>query len=164
MLERLSAIDFLSGVEEPVLQRLAQGATSALYGPGEAVIHQGERGSELFVIEQGTLEVLVNNNAGLTTSVARLEAGQFFGEAALLGTDQRTATVLATSECQLLVISASAFRAAAEMDRAFVERLTTKLAERLTELSRAVSEGSDPLEEERRSVQLIERVKRFFHG
>jgi len=161
---RLQALDFLSGVGAPVLERLAQGTRSVLYGPGEAIIHQGESGNELFVIEQGTLEVLVTNGAGLTTSVARLAPGQFFGEAALLRDEQRTATVVATSECQLLVISAGAFRAAAEMDRSIVERLTTKLAARLTELSHAVSDHGDLAEEERQSLQLIERVKRFFHG
>lgn len=163
VIERLQAIDFLFGVGEPVLERLARGTTSALYGPGETIIHQGESGNELFVIEQGTAEVLVDST-GLTTSVARLTPGQFFGEAALLRDEQRSATVIATSECQLLVISASAFRAAAEMDPSIVERLTAKLAARLTELSRAVSEQGDVAEEERRSLQLIERVKRFFQG
>jgi len=50
------------------------------------------------------------------------------------------------------------------MDRSIVERLTTRLAARLTELSHAVSEHGDLADEERKSLQLIERVKRFFHG
>lgn len=162
--QRLSRVDFLSGVQEPVLKRLAEGTVTALYGPGETIIHEGESGNELFVIEQGTAEVLVSRGSTFSTSVARLEAGQFFGEAALLRDEQRTATVVATSECQLLVISAGAFRAAAELDPSIAERLTAKLSARLTELSRAVSEQGDVLDEERRSLQLIERVKRFFQG
>ncbi len=162
LVTRLQAVDFLGGVEQPVLERLAQGTSSALYGPGETIIHQGESGNELFIIEQGTAEVLAVSN-GSTTSVARLTPGQFFGEAALLRDESRSATVIATSECELIVISASAFRAAAEMDRSIVERLTSKLAARLTELSRAVSEHGDEADEERRSLHLLERVKRFFH-
>lgn len=164
LLQRLARVDFLQGVGEPVLEQLAQGTTSALYGPGETIIREGESGNELFVIEQGTAEVLVRSGAELTASVARLAAGQFFGEAALLRDEQRTATVVATSECHLLVISASAFRAAAELDPSIAERLTTRLAARLSELSQAVSEHGEGADEQRESLQLIERVKRFFHS
>ena len=161
--ERLTHVDFLSGVGPEVLERLALGTTSQLYGPGEVIIHEGESGNELFVIERGIVEVLVTRPPGPRTQVATLTVGQFFGEAALLRDEQRSATVLASTECQLLVIAAGAFRSAAELDRSIAERLTTKLASRLTELNKAISDASD-FDDERRSIQLIERVKRFFNG
>jgi CRP-like cAMP-binding protein len=71
--------------------------------------------------------------------------------------------VLATSECQLIVISRAALRAAVELDRSIAERLTSRLASRLSELDQALSsERGDDLDEERRSLQLIDRVRRFF--
>jgi CRP-like cAMP-binding protein len=96
--------------------------------------------------------------------VATLHAGHFFGEAALLREEQRSATVIAIAECELLVISASAFRAAAELDASIAARLTQKLASRLTELRKAVSDAGPDDDEERRSLMLIERIKRFFHS
>jgi hypothetical protein len=64
----------------------------------------------------------------------------------------------------LLVISAGAFRAAAELDASLAERLTDKLASRLTELRKAVSNAGRDDDDERRSLMLIERIKRFFHS
>lgn len=159
--ERLAKVEFLSSAGPEVLERLAQGTQRAMFGPGEVIVREGERGDELFVLERGTVEVMLVRDAGPGKQVATLQAGQFFGEAALLRDEQRTATVVALTECELLVISGGAFRAAAELDRAIAERLTTKLALRLTELHKAISEegGQD---DERHSLQLIERVKRFF--
>jgi CRP-like cAMP-binding protein len=160
---RLTHVDFLAGVSAEVVTRLAQGTTRALYGPGEVIVREGDSGNELFVIERGIVEVLVVRSNGPGKQVAVLHAGQFFGEAALLRDEQRSATVVAQSECQLLVIAGSAFRAAAELDGSIAERLTTKLALRLTELRKALSDAADE-DDERRSLQLIERVKRFFQG
>ncbi len=161
---RLASVDFLAGVGPPVLEQLAQGTVSLVYGPGEVIIREGESGNELFVVERGSVEVLVTREGGVPTQVATLQAGQFFGEAALLRAEQRSATVVAKSECQLLVISASAFRAAGKLDASIVERLTSKLASRLSELNKAVSDAGPDEDEERRSLMLIERVKRFFHS
>jgi hypothetical protein len=61
------------------------------------------------------------------------------------------------------VISANAFRAAAALDASIAERLTHKLASRLTELRNAVTDAPQDADEERRSLMLIERIKRFFH-
>jgi small-conductance mechanosensitive channel/CRP-like cAMP-binding protein len=161
---RLGSIDFLNGVSAEVLDHLAKGTISALYAPGEVIIHEGESGNELFIIERGSVQVLIVRDAGVSTQVATLHAGHFFGEAALLREEHRSATVIAISECELLVISASAFRAAAELDASIAARLTQKLASRLTELRKAVSDAGPDDDEERRSLMLIERIKRFFHS
>jgi small-conductance mechanosensitive channel/CRP-like cAMP-binding protein len=161
---RLGSIDFLTGVSADVLERLALGTVSALYGPGEAIIVEGESGNELFIIERGIVQVLVSRDEGPPAPVANLHAGHFFGEAALLREEKRSATVLAVSECELLVISAGAFRAAAELDASIAERLTQKLSSRLTELRKAALDAHPDDDEERRSIMLIERIKRFFHS
>jgi small-conductance mechanosensitive channel/CRP-like cAMP-binding protein len=161
--QRLGAVDFLAGVSPEVLEHLARGTSSALYGPGELIVVEGESGSDLFVIERGRVQVFVTREGSPRTLIAALGPGHFFGEAALLRDEQRTATVVAETECALLVISSAAFRAASQIDPSIAERVTSKLAARLNELAKAMSESSDG-DEERRSVQLLERVKRFFQA
>jgi small-conductance mechanosensitive channel/CRP-like cAMP-binding protein len=160
--ERLSQVDFLAGAKSEVLERLLPGTSAQTYAPGEVIIRAGEVGSELFVIERGAVEVLARRQDGPEARVAALSQGQFFGEAALLADELRSATVRASTECQLLVISAAALRAAVEVDRSIADRLTSRFATRLSELNQALSEHGDDLDEERRSLQLIDRVKRFF--
>ncbi|HVZ31946.1 MAG TPA: mechanosensitive ion channel family protein, partial [Polyangiaceae bacterium] len=161
--ERLARVDFLAGVQPSVLERLLPGTSSALYAPGEVIVSEGEAGDHIFVIERGSVEVLARRAGGPSTRIAVLGPGHFFGESALLSDELRSATVRATSESELLVISAPALRAAVELDRAIVDRLTTRFATRLNELNHALAQNDD-LDQERRSLQLIERVKRFFQG
>jgi CRP-like cAMP-binding protein len=71
-------------------------------------VRQGERGDEFFIIERGAAEVLVRE-AGDDRMVAELRAGDFFGEAALLGTGIRQATVRAVTPLRLLVIGQRPF-------------------------------------------------------
>ena len=159
----LARVEFLKGVGDAVLDRITAGSRVALYTPGEAVIRQGDTGDELFVILGGAVDVLIAKD-DFQIRVATLEAGHFFGEAALLRGEQRSATVVATTECELLVISAGAFRAAAELDASIEDRLTRHVAARLAELSKAVSppEPGDALDDDRRSDILIARIKQFF--
>jgi len=160
--QRLAQVDFLAGVKSEVLERLLQGTSSVVYAPGEVVIRAGELGSELFVIERGAVEVLARRKDGPEARVAALGVGQFFGESALLADELRSATVRASSECQLLVISAAALRAAVELDRSVADRLSSRFATRLSELNQALSEHGEDFDEERHSIQLLDRVKRFF--
>ncbi len=69
-----------------------------------AIVRRGEPATAMFFIMQGEVEVDVQPHP------VRLRGGQFFGEIALLKDSQRTATVTATTEVQLLALEASDFR------------------------------------------------------
>ena len=72
---------------------------SRLVAPGETVVRKGERGSEMFFIASGALEVQV------TPDPVKLGTGDFFGELALLGpARRRNADVVALGFCRLLVL------------------------------------------------------------
>lgn len=162
--QRLADIAFLNGADGAVFERLAEGTRRCLFAPGEVIIRQGDSGDELFVLERGTVEVLAARGCETPARVAELGPGQFFGEAALLRGEQRTASVIAVTECELLIISSRAFRSAAELDPSLESRLAERLASRLVELNKAVSaeDSSEHLDDERRSDVLIHRIKQFF--
>ena len=67
--------------------------------PGERIIRHGDRADAMYFIASGGVEVRLNNRE------IRLEAGDFFGEMALLTGERRTADVIAIDFCQLLVLS-----------------------------------------------------------
>ena len=62
------------------------------------MIRRGERGSEMFFISTGAVEVAAAGRA------IRLEAGAFFGEMALLSGTRRNADVTAIDYCRFLVL------------------------------------------------------------
>lgn len=78
------------------------------YSPGEAVISQGERGSEFFIIVEGEAQVR-KTKAGKQETVGKLSRGDYFGELALLNNAPRAATVAAASKLRVVTMSERAF-------------------------------------------------------
>eukprot|EP01128_Nolandella_sp_AFSM9_P001773 TRINITY_DN1218_c0_g1_i1.p1 TRINITY_DN1218_c0_g1~~TRINITY_DN1218_c0_g1_i1.p1 ORF type:complete len:748 (+),score=225.20 TRINITY_DN1218_c0_g1_i1:206-2245(+) len=75
--------------------------------PGKNVVVEGSflEENEMYVIESGELDVYYGDEV-----VARLKAGDVFGEIALMYTCPRTATVKAVTECSLWVLNRVTFR------------------------------------------------------
>ena len=74
--------------------------------PGEVVCTEGEPGREMFVVRSGLVEVTKQAEPeGPSTSLARLGAGDCFGEMSLIDLQRRSATVTACEETELYVLS-----------------------------------------------------------
>jgi voltage-gated potassium channel len=86
------------------------------------IVRRAEPATAMFFIMAGEVEVDVQPHP------VRLRAGQFFGEIALLRDTQRTATVTALTEVQLLALEASDFRNLIEQYPDLGERIA-KVAE-----------------------------------
>jgi CRP/FNR family transcriptional regulator, cyclic AMP receptor protein len=69
-------------------------------GPGQHLAEQGDYAYELFVIEDGTAEVLQDGE-----KIAELGPGEFFGEMGVLEKAQRNATVISKTPMTLLTLS-----------------------------------------------------------
>jgi Cyclic nucleotide-binding domain len=70
---------------------------------GEALVHEGEEGRELFLLLDGMLDVEVNGDV-----VAEIGPGALLGERALLEGGKRTATLWASTPVRVAVIPADA--------------------------------------------------------
>ena len=83
---------------------------------GETIIHQGEVGDKLYVLENGRADVIVENLAE-TSIVHTAEPGSWFGEIALLFDTPRTATVRAKTDVKLWSLSRDDFRVIGELSQ-----------------------------------------------
>ena len=104
----LRGVPFIAPLPLPRLERLVQGARPLSLPAGETIISKGDAGEEFFVIESGTVEVL---EFGRTQ-----QAGDGFGEIALLRDVPRTATVRAATDVRLRVLARPSFLAAMTED------------------------------------------------
>jgi CRP/FNR family transcriptional regulator, cyclic AMP receptor protein len=102
---RLEGIGFFSGLSKAELGKLAQWADEVSVPEGEALATEGTFAHEFFVIEQGSAEVTQNGER-----IAELGPGEFFGEIGLLETERRTASVVATTPMELIVMFQREFR------------------------------------------------------
>lgn len=77
---------------------------------GRAVFRQGEPGDAFYIVLSGSLSVIREHPTGLEEELARLRAGEAFGEQALLEDAPRNATVRAKQPCELARMDAEEFR------------------------------------------------------
>jgi hypothetical protein len=102
------------------------------YSAGEPIVRRGESGHDMYVILEGTTEVLVDRN-GAPTRIAELRRGEVFGEMALVRHDARTADVVAASDVDVLALGERCFER-------LQERYPRVAAKLLLNLSRILSD------------------------
>ncbi len=80
--------------------------------PKAAVImHEGEPGTCAYLVQSGVVRIITKNQEdGREVELARLGAGQIFGEMALVFDAPRTASVQAAEDCNLVIITRESFR------------------------------------------------------
>jgi cAMP-dependent protein kinase regulator len=95
------------------------------------VIHQGDSGDFLFVVESGGLKCIVKSAGGDEKIVKTCSSGDVFGELALLYNCPRAASVEATEACNLWQLDRDTFNAivkdAAEKKRARYDVFLSKV-------------------------------------
>ncbi len=85
------------------LQQFEKKLKRANFAAGTAVFKQGEAGDACYLVRSGVAEV-VRDEASGPRVVARLEAGEIVGEAALLTSTPRDASLMAVEDLQLLAL------------------------------------------------------------
>ncbi|MBN2495492.1 MAG: cyclic nucleotide-binding domain-containing protein [Deltaproteobacteria bacterium] len=97
------------GPDEPDwLHAMLDASEAETVNRGQVVIRCGDRSQNLYVALSGTLAVLVERE-GRAEPVAKLQAGEIFGEMAAVRNAPRSASVRAETPCRLLRIPAAVF-------------------------------------------------------
>ena len=76
---------------------------------GVPLVTQGEPGDALYIVRDGFVQVIRENDDGSHRVLAYLRAGEYFGEMALFETGVRWATVLTAGKCELIRIKRDDF-------------------------------------------------------
>jgi CPA1 family monovalent cation:H+ antiporter len=134
--ELIARFEMLRNLGEREIKALVQWFRPRLAVPEERIIRRGDRGTHVFFISSGAVEVI------LPKEKVRLGSGEFFGEMALLSGARRTADVVALSYCQFLVLSAADFRRFLEMNPTAKEQIDRVMHERTLMNDRAAQESS----------------------
>ena len=123
-----------SSCTDDELSRIAGLAEAREIAPGTEVVTEGEPGDEFYVIVEGAAEARVDGD-----KVGELDDGSFFGEMALIDGGERTATVVATTAIQALVLSRNDFNTMLSSAMPHVApKLMQVMGERIRELQMRV--------------------------
>ena len=101
---------------------------------GTVVVRQGDPADKFFIVVEGELEV-VREEEGVERTVATLRKGQFFGEMAILRDLPRTATVRARTPTSLLAMERDEFRGLVAQSLATTQDFDQVIQHRLNEQS-----------------------------
>ncbi len=109
--EELKTIAVLQGMDQDALSRLAAVLESKDYAEGESVFAEGDPGDSMYFIVKGCvrIEKRAQTNSAVHKTLAVLEAGDYFGEMALLDQKPRSASAVAVGATTLLRLSQAAF-------------------------------------------------------
>jgi CRP-like cAMP-binding protein len=104
--------------------------------PGELVFSQGDDADCFYIIEEGQVEIILQQTDGTTRVLAMRETGDFFGEIGLLMQGKRTATVRAKTPARLLALEEQDFDAALQASEQTRKRISEVAERRLANLDK----------------------------
>lgn len=109
--EELKQIAVLRAVESEALTRLAAGLEEKDYADGQTVFAEGDPGDSMYFIAKGCIRIEKRAQAtgAVCKTLAVLEAGDYFGEMALLDQKPRSASAVATGDARVLRLTKAAF-------------------------------------------------------
>jgi CRP-like cAMP-binding protein len=128
----LESTPFFAGLPPEDLNGILRVGHAVSFEPGRAIFEQGEIGDAMYVMLDGVAEVDVGGR------YHRLQAGDFFGEMALLTARKRMATVKAVEPVRALRIPADDFRTFLLQHPSVAVSMLGALVERLREVEQRI--------------------------
>lgn len=125
-IDKLRSIPLFAELSDDALRLVLDHATEFETEPGHTLVQPNQAGAGLFVIEEGTVEVVLPNRR------VELGPGEFFGELALLAEDAvHTARVRAASNLKCLALARDRFDGLLASEPSIAVSMLRVLARRL---------------------------------
>lgn len=134
-----------ASLDREVARELAAAGFSVELTAGTPVIHEGDQGNSIYVVERGELRIEVfDPTLGSRVKLATLGPGAIIGELAFLTGGRRTATVVAETDAVLVEVRADELRERIAADPRIVDVLVRQGRSRLLSVIGAALVTSPP--------------------
>lgn len=117
---------------------MSGGALGKLYRDGEEIVHEGEVGNCMYVIQTGRAVVVRTADDGQEEHLTTLEAGAGFGEMSIFQHEPRSATVRALGDAWVMTIDKRTFLGRVQEDPTLAFTTLQRLCDRVRSLSSEV--------------------------
>jgi CRP-like cAMP-binding protein len=139
--ESLARVPAFSGLDERDLSQLAQATHTTKLRPQEELFHKGDEGTRLYVIVSGRCRVVATSVDGYDAQFTIMNPGEVIGEVTLFGGGERSATVTAVDECELLSLDRRDFLPLLRANPDVAIQLLEVLAQRLRRVSQQMEDN-----------------------
>lgn len=177
----LENIDLFEGISPAELEALRASSVMRECGKNSVVIHEGDIADSLYIIDSGRVKVYCSDKNGKDFVLNILEAGDYFGELALLDDDRRSASVRALEPARFRIIYKQDFNkvldAHPNISRILIRNLTRRIRKLtndvkslalqdvygrvtkvLTSLAKPIGDGCSRIEEKLTQQDIADRV------
>ena len=105
----LQTVAILQSMDPYERSKLGDAVREERFSEGEYIIKQGTAGETFYMLVEGTAIALKRGADGNETQVMQYESGKYFGERALLTNELRAASIMASSDVQVLSLDRATF-------------------------------------------------------
>jgi CRP-like cAMP-binding protein len=116
-----------------------------VYRDGEDIIKEGEVGDCMYIIQQGTADV-IRTEDGEATVVDTMQTGELFGEMAIVENTVRSSTVRARGEVRAITIDRKTFMRRIQEDPSLAISVLEVLCHRVRNLDKTIAQLKHQLE------------------
>lgn len=127
--------ELFSGLDEKALAEIREHAVTRTYPKNTIIVSEGDETNSLYLIESGRLKFFLGDEGGQEFILNFQEAGEYFGELALLDNAPRSVSVMTVEPTTLSVVSRDAFFRCLRNNPEIAFTLMENMGHRLRELS-----------------------------
>lgn len=109
LLKSLQDIPFFQHFDTTQIEALIQQGTTQEITAETVLFHQGDTADSMYVILSGAVRVIGEDRHGATFELSKLQAGDFFGELALIDGGTRSATIQTCADSRFFVLGREVF-------------------------------------------------------
>ena len=148
----LLSMSFLNVEDNPnaIIDDISKVLHMRMFSKGDFIMRQGEVARAVFFIVKGTIEI-INDDGEIT--FAELSSGAYFGEIGIMFNMKRTATVVAKTNCTLVVMTGDELKSVLKNYPAAEKSMQKAAHQRVTDLAKEYEVSGKPM-----SPELVEQL------
>jgi CheY-like chemotaxis protein len=128
-------------LERKVSTNTASAGTMLAFKAGEYVIQEGDSGTDIYFVKEGSLSVIKKSQNGSDIVVTTIKAGEMLGEMGFLLHKNRTASVLAVTDSLVISIPKEKFESVLSTQPKWFKVLFETISTRLEETTKLLVEA-----------------------
>jgi anion transporter len=141
--ETIRSIPIFSALSREDVAKVLGKMEDISFHAGETIFSQGDQGDAFYLIQSGTVQVVVESGAGNSEVVAILGPRDWFGEMALLSGEPRSATIQSVKETTLWRLRREEWDDLIQKHPTWLLQFCATLSKRLSHVDRQYSTGRE---------------------
>lgn len=133
VIQTLNSISIFSELSPKEMELIAEQGNRISFQRGEVICFEDERGEDFYLVMEGKVKISLVSDEGKEVIISMRNAGEFFGEMALLEGKPRSASVSALKDTALFSFPKKVFLALLIKHPSISHKLLASLCDRLRE-------------------------------